>query len=370
MRSSLLKRLLPCAILTTWLLAGLASADEDRDFRIGWRGDHGVTVMTRNMYFGASLGPAFQATTVPELIAAVTQIFAVVNASDVVNRIDRMAEEIADARPDLIGLQEVALWRTQAPADFSPTPNAATVVYDFLQILLDALAVRGEHYVVVGTHVTNDLEAPSLSVPGFACCVDVRLTDREVLLVRAGNQLKLSNVQDGTFVAQAAAPVPGSPTLLRETRGWLAVDVKHRGDQFRFITTHLLPEGPFNFIQVAQGAELVTGPANTPLPVILACDCNSLADNTGTATYGNLLAAGFDDSWVERHPSEAGLTCCEAEYMRYAVSIFDRRLYLILVRGRADVTRAFRTGVRAEDRTDAGLWPSDHAGVVATIELR
>ena len=370
MRSSLLKHLLPCAVLAVLFLAGPASADEEQDFRTGWRGDHGVTVMTRNMYFGASLAPAVQATNVPQLLAAVTQIFGVVNASDVVNRIDRLAAEIASARPDLVGLQEVALWRTQFPPDFSLAPNAPTVVYDFLELLLAALAARGESYVVVATHVTNDLEAPALFVPGFACCYEVRLTDREVILARAGNQLKLSNVQEGTFAAQVAFPIPGSPVLSTETRGWLSVDVKHRGDRFRFITTHLLPESTFDPVQVAQGAELVTGPANTPLPVILVCDCNSRADNTGTATYGNLLAAGFDDAWVERHPNEPGLTCCEAENLRNAVSIFDQRLDLVLVRGRADVTRAFRTGIRAEDRTAAGLWPSDHAGVVGTLELR
>jgi hypothetical protein len=54
------------------------------------------------------------------------------------------------------------------PARFSPTPNAPTVVYDFLQMLLADLAARGEHYVVVATHVTNDLEAPAF-FPGFVC---------------------------------------------------------------------------------------------------------------------------------------------------------------------------------------------------------
>ncbi|PYM25452.1 MAG: hypothetical protein DMD80_21140 [Candidatus Rokuibacteriota bacterium] len=104
-----------------------------------------MTVMTRNMYFGADLTPAIAATTVPALILAATHIFAVVNASDVPSRVDGMAAEIAKARPDLVGLQEVAIWRAVYPPTFSPTG------FDFLELLLDALAARGEHYVVVAT---------------------------------------------------------------------------------------------------------------------------------------------------------------------------------------------------------------------------
>ena len=369
MRPFSLKRLLPFSLLAVLLLSVPARADE-RQGEHGGQHDDGITVMTRNMYFGADLTPAIQATTVPQLLAAVTHIFGVVNASDISNRVDQIAAEIARARPDLVGLQEVAIWRTQFPPDFSPTPNATTVVYDFLQLLLDGLAARGEHYIVVATHVSNDLEAPALFVPSLACCYEVRFTDREVILARAGNKLKLSNVQEGTFAAQIAFQVPGAPTIYMEQRGWLSVDVKKGNEKFRFITTHLLPEGIFDPVQVGQGAELTAVPANTRMPVILVCDCNSRADNTGTATYVNLLAAGFDDVWVERHPQRPGLTCCQAEDLRNPVSTFDQRIDLILVHGHAEAERVFRTGAREDDRTAAGLWPSDHAGVVGTLELR
>jgi len=94
-----MKRLLPVSLLVVLLFSVPALAED------------GVTVMTRNMYFGADLTPAIAATTVPALILAATHIFAVVNASDVPSRVDGMAAEIAKARPDLVGLQEVAIWR-------------------------------------------------------------------------------------------------------------------------------------------------------------------------------------------------------------------------------------------------------------------
>jgi endonuclease/exonuclease/phosphatase family metal-dependent hydrolase len=336
------------------------------------RNDRAVTVMTRNLYFGADLAPAVAATTVPELIAAATHIFGVVQASNIPARAEAIAAEIATARPDLVGLQEVALWRSQFPPDFLPAPNAVTVEFDFLQLLLDALAARGLTYDVVAVHVSNDLEAPALTATGV-CCREIRFTDREVILARAtrahNDPLVVSNVQDGTFAAQAAFPLPGG-VLYRERRGWLAADVAARGAQLRFVTTHLLPEGPGDVLQIPQGAELVTGPANTALPVILVCDCNSRADGTGTATYANFLAAGFADGWTERQPHLAGLTCCQAEDLRNPTSLFDQRIDLVLVRGRAHVRQIEIVGDEETDRTPDGLWPSDHAGVVATVQLK
>ena len=52
------------------------------------------------------------------------------------------------------------------------------------------------------------------------------------------------------------------------------------------------------------------------------------------------------------------------------MSTIDQHIDLILVRGRAEVERVFRSGAREEDRTAAGLWTSDHAGVVGTLELK
>jgi hypothetical protein len=68
-------------------------------------------------------------------------------------------------------------------------------------------------------------------------------------------------------------------------------------------TTHL--EGLDPLVQLAQAAEILAGPANTPLPVVLVCDCNSsatAADPDATPTYALLRNAGFGDSWQGSTP--------------------------------------------------------------------
>ncbi len=203
--------------------------------------------------------------------------------------------------------------------------------------------------------MTNDLQAPALcpNTPPFSCIGLVRFIDREVILARAADALTLSNVQEGTFATQSGFALPDG-TFYVAKRGWLSVDARKGDDTLRF----------------TQGQEVVAGPAQTSLPVIFVCDCNSRADNTGTATYANLLAAGLEDAWLERHPHQAGLTCCQDEDLRNEASHFDQRIDLVLVRGGAHVHHVVRTGESEHDKTASGLWPSDHAGVVATVDFR
>jgi endonuclease/exonuclease/phosphatase family metal-dependent hydrolase len=329
-----------------------------------------ITVMTRNLYLGADLARTITARSLEEFIAAVTQTFAVVQATNVAERAEALADEIEATDPDLIGLQEVALWRSQFPADFSPIPNATTVELDFLAILLEALARRGLGYAVVGISTGTDVEAPRFTRSGLE---DLRFTDREVLLARDGRGSsgpELFNARAGHFTTNlAVSSVAGQVTL---QRGWVSVDARVRGKKFRFITTHLETEDFAEgapAVQAAQAEELLQGPADTDLPVVLLGDFNSRADSTGTATYGKLLAAGFDDAWQTAHPQRPGFTCCQAEDLRNPVSSLDQRIDLVLLRGGFDVEDVRLVGSQPSERTPSGLWSSDHAGVVATIEL-
>jgi hypothetical protein len=196
-----------------------------------------LTVMTRNLSFGTDLGPIVAATTEFEFVTAVAAAFTQAQASDFPGRAKAWADEIERARPDLIGLQEAALWRTQTPADVSPTPNAITVEADLVGLLLAELRSRGLRYEVVIAQTGTDIEAPGLFPTGL---VDVRLTHREVILARKSPGLKLTNAQGGQYPAYLTVPtIIGMPVAL--PWAWASVDVTRSGQSFRFATTHLDP---------------------------------------------------------------------------------------------------------------------------------
>ena len=77
-----------------------------------------VTVMTRNVYLGGDINRpvvAARGKSAGEALAALgqanEQLRAIVDQTDFRVRSRLLAAEIAAARPDLVGLQEVALWR-------------------------------------------------------------------------------------------------------------------------------------------------------------------------------------------------------------------------------------------------------------------
>jgi endonuclease/exonuclease/phosphatase family metal-dependent hydrolase len=349
------------AIVSSVVLAAAGPAAAGHPHRDA---DRVVTVMTRNLYFGADLTPVLTATDPSSLVAAVTAVFAAAEATDIPARMTRIAGEIARTRPDLVGLQEAALWRTGAFG----TP-ATTVAFDFIQLLLDALGEHGLDYDVVAVATNFDAQAP-----GFvgAALAEIRLTDRDAILVRRdshGPVVDVVGVQEGNFATnlELTNPVLGTVTF---TRGWAAADAVVGRRTVRFLTTHL--ETFAAPIQVAQATELLAGPANTSLPLILVCDCNSDARGQGpdtTPTYGLLLAAGLTDAWAEQRPHAPGLTCCQEADLANPESAFSERIDLVMLRDHFDVLQARRVGIRpVNDADPAGpLWPSDHAGVVVTV---
>ncbi|HVM18370.1 MAG TPA: endonuclease/exonuclease/phosphatase family protein [Egibacteraceae bacterium] len=305
----------------------------------------GLTVLSRNLYLGADLLPVIAAP--PEqFLAATTWTWQKVLASNFPERAEALAHEVRATRPDVIGLQEVALWRSGMPGTI-----AQTVRLDFLQILQQALAKRGLHYTVVSEVANFDAQVPTLL--GF----DIRFTDRDAILVRDG--LATANPSQGNFADRMFVPQPGATgSWMPILRGWNAVDVVAGGQTTRFVNAHLEAYD----LDVARGqlGELLAGPAAPGKPTVLLGDLNATPQ---TLLYADAVNAGFADAWSGPRP---GYTCCEAEDVANRVSELDRRIDYILVRGlRAAATRVI--GDKPGDRTPSGLWPSDHAGVVTRV---
>jgi endonuclease/exonuclease/phosphatase family metal-dependent hydrolase len=344
-----------------------------------------VTVMTANLYYGADLAPAIVAIGSGDptaIVAAVTEIFAKVRFTDFNARAEGIAREIEAAQPDLVGLQEVSIWRSQTPADFVQG-NAEHIEYDFLGILLQALEARGLHYGEIAREVGLDAEFPGFLTEAAIEAgelSDIRLTEQEVILARTDlrvSDLKLSNARTGHFEVNFEFPISETETFVL-LRGWASVDAKVRGKSFRFVTTHLEDES--EEVRQAQALEILAGPAGTDLPVVFVADANSNANGDATTpAYSAFIGDGFVDTWTQAHPGLTVSTCCNAELLTNPAfpspSDDTGRIDLVLYRGETDFETLgaglFGTNP-ATDRVSNGLtliWPTDHAGVAATLQI-
>ena len=326
--------------------------------------DREIKVATYNMYLGAELLDIFLSSSPEELVAEVGEAYSDMQAGRPDERIDEIADQIATASPDVVGLQEVALWRTGEPFD----PAAAeTVAYDYLQMLLDSLAERGAHYAPVAVQTNLDRE-----LTGFfpaAPPLDIRYTDRVAILARTDLQtsrLKLEGTQTGTFKVLLPVLLLGNP--LEIPRGWASVDIKHRGRIYRFVNAHL--EAFDDTVQYYQALELLQGPTNTDMPVILAGDFNSDPIFNG-ASYNALLGGGFTDIWTAAGSGGAGHTWPLSPENPAVILTPFWRVDHIMARGSVTLSSI---DVIGEDplldlTTPSSFRPSDHAGLTATVLL-
>ena len=231
-----------------------------------------LRVMTRNLYLGANLDAIVQAKSTSEAFRAVEKGWADVQANDFPTRARAIAKEIASAKPDFVGFQELSLYRTQTPADFTVTPST-TVALDYVKELRKALTARKLRYRFLAVGNATDAELPSGDPPKM----DIRLTIRDGLLVRIDKKIKIRRVRTGLY--STTTPLFGGFVIAK--RGWALADATVAGRTFRVITTHL--ESFNDTSQVAQSLELAApgGPADTKLPTVLLGDLNSRADGTG-----------------------------------------------------------------------------------------
>jgi endonuclease/exonuclease/phosphatase family metal-dependent hydrolase len=136
------------------------------------------------------------------------------------------------------------------------------------------------------------------------------------------------------------------------------------------VTTHL---NTVPSVQLAQMQELISAESGV-LPIVMAGDFNANADDPLDPTYATYLAAlnaGFADAWTAAHGGggDPGYTCCQDQDLLNFPSALDQRVDLELLRGAIGVDGADLRGDNAADRTPSGLWPSDHAGLITTLEI-
>ena len=322
-----------------------------------------LTVMTRNIYLGGNIALPIGATSRADFEQRATQLWQQVQATDFPARAKLLAREMRRTRPDVIGLQEVALWRRGPDGlkDAAATP-ATTVVYDFLAILRREL---GSRYRLGNVQTEADIEAPT------SLGYDVRVTIHDAVLVRRRKGLRIRRRLGGHYAA--ALDVTTQVGTLTSRRGWTAIDGSLRGTRFRFLDTHL--EAFSDSVRLAQARELAAGPARRAGTVIVAGDLNS--DPTGATgakpdAYNVFRSAGLRDTWLLRNPKGSGNNCClkQVTITDPPPGPFDHRVDHILAKGRFKVLKTRIVGTDPDNRTAAGLWPSDHGGGATTLRLR
>jgi hypothetical protein len=347
-----------------------------------------VTVMTRNLFLGADLAPALGAPGIPEAIDGAGVIWNEFQSTKFPERAVPLAREIKAAKPDLVGLQEVALWRKQVPSDGGAPPVAvpgtpaqpATVVeQDFLALLMQELAAIDANYEVVEIQneftgeLPADVDQNDSTGTVFGADLDARLTMRDVILAREESKVTLGDTAGGNY-RNKFTPVIAGIIPLPVDRGWLSVEgevMESETDsaiRFRFVNTHLEAFGDPR-IREAQAKELFEegGPLDTEEQVILVGDINSGLEvphkifGSDQLAFQALLDFGmFDNGAVQ--------SCCYSDLFD-PTQVFDHTVDHVLTNPELTTKGAHITGDDASERTPSGLWPSDHGGVVSTLEL-
>ena len=332
-------------------------------------GAPGITALTWNVYVGAEIERILQAQTPDEAIVLATEEWAQVQATNFPARAGALAREIAARRPQLVGLEELALYRTtDRPFD----ELATDVAYDFLQLVIDSLHARGLDYAAAAVDRTTDIQVPVIAgfdPLGQPILAGVRFTDGDAVLVRA--DVQYANRQSGVY--RAYIPVTIGNVTTGVYQGWSSAEATLGGETYRFVVTHLAGQ-EVAAIQLAQTEELLAVLSGEARPTILVGDFNSDAHGAdptrATPTYGMVRAAGYADSWSQPDRQAPGLTCCEQADLRNPRPTFDQRLDFIFTRNLASSARPVSREVVGDgpgQRTASGLWPSDHGGVVATL---
>jgi Endonuclease/Exonuclease/phosphatase family len=374
-----------------------------------------VRVMTRNIFLGADLGPAINADTIGEFLAANGGILREVDETDFPRRSRLLAHEIKKKKPDLVGLQEVALWRTADPCvtpALTETPTATEVVYDFLALLMDRINRNKKRYKVAMVQPEFDFEAPADKnqqagdgppAGGLESCnpggvinnaeMNGRLTMRDVILVRKPQKndktkVKVKNPTGGNFDNLLIVRVANAVDV-DVTRGWTAVDAvatkKGKGKKkvkkkFRFINTHFEAfddETEIPSIRSLQAQE-IAGIALDPYyggerPVILLGDFNSdvrTKVQPGDAqAYQALLDAGF----TERSTHDP-LSCCVSDLFTSLPSEFDHQVDHVMTDASKKKIKLLKSSVvgrkRIGEYPELPIYPSDHAGVFSKLRLK
>lgn len=338
-----------------------------------------LKVMTQNLYLGADLFPAIEASkqgTTPFLLAA-AKVYQNAMASDFPTRAAAFAKTVKEQQPDIIGLQEVTEWITARQDPNGPALQSQ----DFLQIVQQAFQAEGLSYKVVGVsknasigpfpYIDPDTScgAPTSVLPtGWPCRIQMK--DRDVIMVNTkttGLSYKKKSVKSGQYKSQQTYVIAGQ--TISFARGYVYADMTYNGAKFRMANTHLEVGAESAPIQQKQAKQFVKVISKGAGNVVATGDFNTDAYGKYSAkSYKILTKSYFTDTWNKKKDGQ-GLTCCQNAELSNPASENVTRIDLVLTHGKVKAKGSINTNITPFRESPAPLWESDHASTVARVKV-
>jgi len=377
-----------------------------------------LTVMSRNIYLGADVGVALEL--IPNFPAAAQFMWDQVKKTDFTKRANKLAAEAALDKPALIGIQEATTWYCKknlwsekvAVFDFLTQFIKATQATETSYSLasFDGVDAFNPGYSIAAIPYLTKVEDPDLFLSLFgstsAAC---GFTIGDAILVR--DDLKKNIVQVGNTEYDATYSIV--PTIMTIYRGYTWVDFKVNGSLVRVISTHLESIWDENKVpnSALQAAQLIEDLKGAKMPLIVMGDFNADPRDPRAESEPN---PGLQPVISEACPT-SGIASCnaykamiDAGFTNASPDATDPRYFTwgasALLNGpdsnRIEVAKEFGNQYGFTDRLDyiftknvyatvsskligniypdgSSIWDcgdekcfaSDHAGLVATIEI-
>jgi len=373
----------PRHLLGVALIAGILAGCQGADLMApGARADRSaatdaapgrtLTALTWNMYVGTDVDAAFQALLTPDQqddFVAIQSALATLQATDVSVRVKAIADHVAKYRPHVLGFEEVSSF----DVDLSPVGGPVFSV-DYLPVLQAALAERGLDYELV-SEGGSDVIGPGIDITLSGDFGSIAIRDHDVLLVDADRVTVLAASAHPYSVQFADVVPPGFlPPGIDLVRGWVQARIEVDGTEYTVVDTHMESDvgaTSFDGLRVHQASELAATLSAADRLLVMG-DLNGRPDSQ---MHGVLTDASLTDTWAALRPGTKGYTCCHLPDLSDQVGELDQRIDYIFTRGLGRSGPELqgtidRVGDVPSDRVqgpDYAIWPSDHAGLVATF---
>ncbi|MEN9687469.1 MAG: hypothetical protein RL381_481 [Actinomycetota bacterium] len=376
-----------------------------------------LTVMSRNLYLGADVGVAMEL--IPDFSAAAQFMWSQVSATDFSKRAPVLAQEVISQNADVIGLQEATHWYCK-----KNLWSKKVIVFDFTKQFLEATKKLGHEYVLASKDGIDALNI-GYSIPAIPYLTMVSDpdtfqplfgSDRAACGFEIGDALVVKKEIASRIIKVGNSEYETSysiiPKIMTIYRGYTWADIEYNGSNIRVVSTHLESLWDSNKVpnSVLQAKQLIQDLSSTKMPTIVIGDFNSdprdprpnsesnpggqpeaskacgaqvekPSLNTAIDTcnaYWVMRNGGFLDAGPDAQKGEnftwgmnALLTGPDEKRFKAAQKMgnnrgFTDRLDYIFLKNGAEVVSSKIVGNTPPEN---GLWPSDHASVVARVSL-